>query len=98
MMVFELCRRCSCENIHFGFYGANNRGALRWTGSRDNGSRRVARSAGATNLFNKDNGATGGLYLGGYTYPGLGGTVGPTDWEYATPRTVYLQISRAFGP
>jgi hypothetical protein len=48
---------------------------------------------GATNVLNKDNGATGGLYFGGYTYQGLGGTVGPTNWEFAQPRTVYFQTS-----
>ncbi len=42
-------------------------------------------------ILNKDNYATGGLYFGGYTYQALGGGIAPTNWEYATPQTVYLQ-------
>jgi len=49
---------------------------------------------GATNILNKDNFATGGVYFGGYTYQGLGGGIGPTNWEYATPQTVFLQLRR----
>jgi hypothetical protein len=49
---------------------------------------------GATNILNKDNYATGGLYFGGNPYPALGGGVGPTNFEYATPQTVYLQVSK----
>jgi outer membrane receptor protein involved in Fe transport len=50
---------------------------------------------GATNILNKDDYATGGIYFGGYTYQALGGGAGPTNWEYATPQTVYLQLSKA---
>lgn len=91
------------DSVHFGStsYGANNAfgqpGFTVFDAAVDVPVRDLKVSLGATNLFNKDNGATGGLYLGGYTYPGLGGAAGPTDWEYATPRTVYLQFSRAFG-
>ncbi len=49
---------------------------------------------GATNILNKDDYQTGGLYFGGYTYQTLGGGIGPTNYEYATPQTVYLQLSR----
>jgi outer membrane receptor protein involved in Fe transport len=52
---------------------------------------------GASNILNKDNYATGGIYFGGYTYQALGGGVGPTNWEYATPQTVYLQLSKAIN-
>jgi outer membrane receptor protein involved in Fe transport len=50
---------------------------------------------GASNILNKDDYATGGIYFGGYTYQGLGGGIGPTNYEYATPQTVYLQLRRA---
>lgn len=50
---------------------------------------------GATNILNKDDYATGGIYEGGYTYQALGGGIGPTNWEYATPQTVYLQLTDA---
>lgn len=49
---------------------------------------------GATNILNKDNFATGGLYFGGYTYQALGGGIGPTNLEYAVPQTVYLQLRK----
>lgn len=52
---------------------------------------------GASNILNKDDYATGGIYFGGYTYQTLGGGVGPMNWEYATPRTVYLQLNRAIS-
>jgi outer membrane receptor protein involved in Fe transport len=52
---------------------------------------------GATNILNKDNYATGGIYFGGYTYQALGGGIGPTNWEYATPQTVYLQLTKAIS-
>ncbi|HTV93446.1 MAG TPA: TonB-dependent receptor [Verrucomicrobiae bacterium] len=52
---------------------------------------------GASNILNKDNYATGGIYFGGYTYQALGGGIGPTNWEYATPQTVYLQLSKAIS-
>lgn len=48
---------------------------------------------GGTNIFNKDNGQTGGLYNGGFTYQSLTGGIGPTSYEYAEPRTVYVQLS-----
>jgi hypothetical protein len=50
---------------------------------------------GATNILNKDDYATGGIYFGGYTYQALGGGIGPTNYENATPQTVYLQLRRA---
>jgi outer membrane receptor protein involved in Fe transport len=50
---------------------------------------------GATNILNKDDYATGGVYFGGYTYQTLGGGIGPTNYEYATPQTVYLQLRKA---
>jgi outer membrane receptor protein involved in Fe transport len=49
---------------------------------------------GATNILNKDGFATGGLYFGGNTYQALGGGIGPTNWEYATPQTGYLQLKK----
>jgi outer membrane receptor protein involved in Fe transport len=49
---------------------------------------------GGSNILNRDNGATGGVYFGGYTYQGLGGGIGPTNYEYATPRTGYVQLRR----
>jgi outer membrane receptor protein involved in Fe transport len=49
---------------------------------------------GATNILNKDGFQTGGLYFGGYTYQALGGGIGPTNWEYATPQTGYLQLTK----
>jgi outer membrane receptor protein involved in Fe transport len=52
---------------------------------------------GATNLFNHDDYQTGGIYNGGYTFPVLGGGVGPTTLIYDTPRTVFFEITRSFG-
>jgi outer membrane receptor protein involved in Fe transport len=52
---------------------------------------------GATNILNKDNYQTGGIYFGGNTYQGLGGGIGPTNLEYAVPQTVYLQLQKTFG-
>jgi len=49
---------------------------------------------GASNILNKDNYATGGIYFGGYTYQALGGGIGPMNYEYATPQTVYLQLRK----
>jgi outer membrane receptor protein involved in Fe transport len=90
------------KSIRFGSttYGANNAygqpGFTMFDGSINLPVKRINFSIGATNLFNKDNGMAGGLYFGGYTYPGLGASgVGPTNFEYAQPRTVYVQVSTA---
>ncbi|HEY5257864.1 MAG TPA: TonB-dependent receptor [Candidatus Baltobacteraceae bacterium] len=52
---------------------------------------------GVSNILGKDNGATGGLYFGGYTYRALGGGIGPTNMEYVPPRTVYVQFDANVG-
>lgn len=52
---------------------------------------------GISNVFNKDNGQTGGLYFGGYTYQALGGGVGPMNYEFAQPQTLFLQLSTTLG-
>jgi len=52
---------------------------------------------GATNVFNRDNGQAGGIYNGGYTYPTVGGGIGPTGLYYVTPRTVYVQLQKTVG-
>ena len=54
-------------------------------------------TVGATNLFNHDDYQTGGIYNGGYTFPALGGGIGPTTLIYDQPRTVYFQLTRTFG-
>jgi outer membrane receptor protein involved in Fe transport len=54
-------------------------------------SKRIALSLGATNLFNKDDYQVGGIFYGGYTYQTLNGGVGPTNYYFVQPRTVYLQ-------
>jgi outer membrane receptor protein involved in Fe transport len=56
---------------------------------------KVSATVGESNIFNKDNGQTGGLYFGGYTYQALGGGIGPTNWQYATPQTIYFQLTDA---
>lgn len=83
-------------------YGANNAfgrqgftlvdGALDLPANDD-----VKVTIGASNLLGTDNGATGGLYFGGYTYRSLGGGIGPTNREYLPPRTVFLQVSAKVG-
>lgn len=80
-------------------YGANNSFGQPGFTLVDGAIRLPIKSAfevilGATNILNKDNYATGGLYFGGYTYGALGGGIGPTNWEYATPQTVYLQLKK----
>ncbi|HVA26643.1 MAG TPA: TonB-dependent receptor, partial [Candidatus Baltobacteraceae bacterium] len=55
----------------------------------------VDMTVGVSNLLNKDNFATGGLYFGGNTYQALGGGIGPTNWEYAAPQTIYAQLTAA---
>lgn len=83
-------------------YGANNAfgrpGFTLFDGALDlpvNSGVKV--TLGASNIFNKDNGATGGLYFGGYTYQALGGGIGPTNYEYVQPRTVYVQFTANLG-
>jgi outer membrane receptor protein involved in Fe transport len=90
------------KSIRFGSttYGANNAygqpGFTVFDASINLPVRGVNFSIGATNVFNKDNGMAGGLYFGGYTYQGLGASgIGPTNYEWAQPRTVYLQVSTA---
>jgi outer membrane receptor protein involved in Fe transport len=55
--------------------------------------RSITVTIGGTNIFNKDNGQTGGIYSGGYTFAALGGGIGPTNYEFAQPRTVFVQFS-----
>jgi len=81
-------------------YGANNAygqpGFTLVDGSFTVPVSRVNISIGVSNILNKDNGMAGGLYFGGYTYPGLGMSgVGPTNYEWAQPRTAYIQLSTA---
>ncbi len=82
-------------------FGANNAfgrsGFTTFDGAAVFNVRKLKLTVGATNIFNKDNGQTGGLYYGGYTYAGLGGTVGPTNYEFAQPRTIYMQWSTGIG-
>jgi outer membrane receptor protein involved in Fe transport len=54
-------------------------------------------NVGSTNLFNKDDYQVGGVFYGGYTYATLGGGVGPTDYTFVQPRTVYFQLQRPIG-
>ncbi len=87
------------DSLRFGSttYGANNAfgqtGYTVFDAALNLPVREVNVSIGATNLFNKDDGATGGVYFGGYTYQGLGGVPGPTNFIDAQPRTVYLQFT-----
>ncbi|MGC2130078.1 MAG: hypothetical protein WA629_08280, partial [Candidatus Aquilonibacter sp.] len=91
-------------------YGANNSfgrsGFTLFDGALVLPVNQVKVTLGATNILGLDNYATGGLYYGGYTYKALPGSTdssgnpvlfGPTNYEYATPRTVFLQFSAAVG-
>jgi outer membrane receptor protein involved in Fe transport len=51
----------------------------------------VSLNLGATNLFNKDDYQVGGIFYGGYTYQTLSGGVGPTNYYFVQPRTLYMQ-------
>ncbi|MGA7569942.1 MAG: TonB-dependent receptor [Candidatus Aquilonibacter sp.] len=91
-------------------YGANNSfgrsGFTLFDGALVLPVNQVKVTVGATNILGLDNYATGGLYYGGYTYKALPGSMdssgnpvlfGPTNYEYATPRTVFVQFSAAVG-
>jgi outer membrane receptor protein involved in Fe transport len=82
-------------------YGANNAygqpGFTTFDGALTLPVKQINVLIGASNIFNKDDGQTGGLYYGGYTYQALGGGIGPTNWEYAQPRTVFVQLSQKVG-
>jgi len=83
-------------------YGANNAfgrsGFTLYDGALDlpvNDGVKV--TLGMSNILGKDNGATGGLYFGGYTYQALGGGIGPSNLEYVPPRTLYVQFDATVG-
>ena len=57
----------------------------------------VALNFGSTNLFNKDDYQTGGIYNGGNTYQNLSGGAGQTNYTFVQPRTIFIQLQAGVG-
>ncbi len=57
----------------------------------------LAVNVGSTNVTNKDDYQTGGIYNGGYTYATLGGGPGYNNYTFVQPRTVFIQFRSAVG-
>ncbi len=52
---------------------------------------------GGTNIFNHDDYGSTAIYDGGYTYPTITGGTHYTTYQFAQPRTVYIEFERSFG-
>jgi hypothetical protein len=58
----------------------------------------VTFNVGVNNLGGYNDGAVGGIWNGGYTYPGLDGSVGSTTFQPVEPRTVFFQLQYGSKP
>jgi hypothetical protein len=52
---------------------------------------------GGTNIFNHDDYGSTAIYDGGYTYPTITGGTHYTTYQFAQPRTLFIEFERSFG-